>query len=54
MLHTARLHAVNGSSSDKLSNVNAVAVYTSFSLLNHCCVPNCAWKTENGKKIIIY
>ena len=44
--------ALNASQSSKLSGVSAMAVYTNFSLFNHCCVPNCAWKMENGVKIV--
>ena len=44
--------ALNASQSSALSGVSAMAVYTNFSLFNHCCVPNCAWKMENGVKIV--
>ena len=36
------------------SDIDVSAVYTDFSLLNHCCVPNCHGneKTENGVKVV--
>lgn len=34
------------------SGLDVSAVYTDFSLLNHCCVPNCCNKSENGVMMV--
>jgi len=34
------------------SGIDVSAVYTDFSLLNHCCVPNCCNKSENGVMMV--
>lgn len=54
MLYDAYCRIVINSSAkaNTPSGVCAAVVYMDFSLLNHCCAPNCEDETEDGMKVV--
>ena len=39
-------------SGNTLHNIQGVALYTEYSLLNHCCAPNCMTDTDDGFMVV--
>ena len=52
MIHDAYWRVAVNASGTSTRNANAIAVFIEFSLLNHCCVPNCMHSIEDGVLVV--